>query len=461
MAITSYKAVVGYYNGAGTPSIITAVTGQLADGWLPIGAPILTDSYGQCTQMMVKTDATPAISTSAYTVVTAANPQPPDATWDAQGEPLWVDTTTYLQAYTKGGVYLQGTVDLAGSNVTGTLPVTKGGTGANDTTTAWINLGGGSVGKLNTVTLTSDVTGILPKVNGGTGNSNGTVATLTTSRTFITNLASSTAASFNGSSNVSQGVTGVLPITNGGTGSNNAANAWDNLGGGSIGKLNAVNLQANVTGVLQKVNGGTGTTTGSLMANAGGQVGILQSENNMIRMTNVTSVSPFDYSNFAEGYWYNGYWKLGAVRGASTALDRCQLQVADGAGTSTNFLFFPNGTAQATNWQSTSDIRLKTNVQRIDDPLSKMRQIKGVTWERLDKSPKPPGIGFIAQDVQTVFPDSVSTIRGYQEELIDGTIVDEPLAVDVYGVAAALHHEAILALMDKVEALEALLKSGK
>lgn len=129
MAITSYKAVVGYYNGAGTPSIITAVTGQLADGWLPIGAPILTDSYGQCTQMMAKTDATPAISTSDYTVVTAANPQPPDATWDAQGEPLWVDTTTYLQAYTKGGAYLQGTV-----------PVSRGGTGATTTLAAAANL---------------------------------------------------------------------------------------------------------------------------------------------------------------------------------------------------------------------------------------------------------------------------------------------------------------------------------
>lgn len=129
MAITSYKAVVGYYNSAGTPSIITAVTGQLADGWLPIGAPILTDTYGQCTQMMAKTDATPAISTSAYTVVVAASPQPPDATWDAQGEPLWVDTTTYLQAYTKGGAYLQGTV-----------PVSRGGTGATTTLAAAANL---------------------------------------------------------------------------------------------------------------------------------------------------------------------------------------------------------------------------------------------------------------------------------------------------------------------------------
>lgn len=120
MAITSYKAVVGYYNSAGTPSITSAVTAQLSDGWMPVGAPILTDSYGQCTQMMVKADYV-GVSTTAYTVVVAANPQPPDATWNAQGAPLWVDTVTYLQAYIKGGAY-----------VGGVLPPSQGGTGVTD-----------------------------------------------------------------------------------------------------------------------------------------------------------------------------------------------------------------------------------------------------------------------------------------------------------------------------------------
>lgn len=46
----------------------------------------------------------------------------------------------------------------------------------------------------------------------------GSAATLTTSRTFQTNLASTSTASFNGSANVTPGVTGTLPVANGGTG---------------------------------------------------------------------------------------------------------------------------------------------------------------------------------------------------------------------------------------------------
>jgi hypothetical protein len=63
------------------------------------------------------------------------------------------------------------------------------------------------------------------------------------------------------------------------------------------------------------------------------------------------------------------------------------------------------------------------------------------------------GIGFIAQDVQKVFPDQVYD-HGTKTILPDDSVVENTLSVNTYGVAAALHHEAILALMDKVEALE-------
>lgn len=46
----------------------------------------------------------------------------------------------------------------------------------------------------------------------------GSAATLTTPRTIQTNLNSTTAASFNGSANITPGVTGTLPVNSGGTG---------------------------------------------------------------------------------------------------------------------------------------------------------------------------------------------------------------------------------------------------
>ena len=82
-----------------------------------------------------------------------------------------------------------------------------------------------------------------------------------------------------------------------------------------------------------------------------------------------------------------------------------------------------------------------------------MKIIKGVTWDRLDG--RSPGIGFIAQDVQAAFPSAVS-IYG-DMTMSDGTVVKDVLAPDTSGVAAALHHEAILALMDRINQQDAVI----
>lgn len=61
------------------------------------------------------------------------------------------------------------------------------------------------------------------------GNAN-TATKLATARTITANLASSTAGSFDGSTNITVGVTGTLPIANGGTGATTAAAARTALG---------------------------------------------------------------------------------------------------------------------------------------------------------------------------------------------------------------------------------------
>lgn len=62
-------------------------------------------------------------------------------------------------------------------------------------------------------------------------------------------------------------------------------------------------------------------------------------------------------------------------------------------------------------------------------------------------------MGFIAQEVQEVFPGAVlkmptGTVKVKGEDIVD------PLSLDTGAIAAALHHEAILALMEQVEKLQ-------
>ena len=143
---------------------------------------------------------------------------------------------------------------VAGADV---LPTSKGGTGntngraasaasadkATKLATAraiQTNLASTSAASFDgSANATPGVSGVLPIGNGGTGNTNGRAASaasadkatkLATARAIQTNLASTSAASFDGSANATPGVSGVLPIGNGGTGAANAEGACANIG---------------------------------------------------------------------------------------------------------------------------------------------------------------------------------------------------------------------------------------
>ena len=64
------------------------------------------------------------------------------------------------------------------------------------------------------------------------------------------------------------------------------------------------------------------------------------------------------------------------------------------------------GQVTATDFNSTSDARLKTNVQVIDDPLEKVLQINGVSFNWIENN--KPSMGVIADNIQEVLPELVS-----------------------------------------------------
>ena len=64
------------------------------------------------------------------------------------------------------------------------------------------------------------------------------------------------------------------------------------------------------------------------------------------------------------------------------------------------------GIITSTDYNSTSDINLKTNIQPIFDPIEKIMQINGVTFDWKEDS--RPSAGIIAQEVEKVLPELVS-----------------------------------------------------
>ena len=157
-----------------------------------------------------------------------------------------------------------------------------------------------------------------------------------------------------------------------------------------------------------------------------------------------------NYVNLIKGTWYTGEWSFGGARGGGANFDNVTLNLkgSNQEGMVT-WVFHSNGAATG-NWVTASDERIKENVTVIANPLMKMQQLRGVEWDRLDTPAH--GYGFIAQEVEKAFPDAVKSYG--KTTLRNGTEIEDVKSVDTFGVAAALHHEAILALMVKVENLE-------
>ena len=81
-----------------------------------------------------------------------------------------------------------------------------------------------------------------------------------------------------------------------------------------------------------------------------------------------------------------------------------------------------SGVVTATDFDATSDIRLKTNIKPIDDPIAKVIQIEGVSFNW--KKDNQPALGVIADQVEKILP-----------ELVHG---DDPKTVNYNGLIGLL-----------------------
>jgi hypothetical protein len=87
-----------------------------------------------------------------------------------------------------------------------------------------------------------------------------------------------------------------------------------------------------------------------------------------------------------------------------------------------------NGNIVASAYYYTSDIRKKENVTNIEDSLSKVLQLQGISYNL--KGEEDKRMGFSAQDLQKVYPELVKEgSDGYLS--IDGTGLIAPLVESI------------------------------
>lgn len=282
----------------------------------------------------------------------------------------------------------------------------------------------------NTIIQAADV----PTLN---QNTTGSAATLTTGRTILTNLASTSAATFNGSANITPGVTGVLPLGNGGTGSA-TQNFVDLTTTQSVEGIKTFTSRANFNSELY--TGGkitstlgnntvvfedTSATTGWLgffrAVNTGGnfQLALENSEGNN------RALGTLPYSVVVGSYTANGALHLvtdnvvrltvlgGGNVGIGTASPAVQFH------TTSNVRFA--GLASITDLRTDadgdlfngSDFNLKNSIDTINFGLSDVLKLKPVSfnWNNEGRNiSEYKSMGFIAQDVMDVIPNAASTM---------------------------------------------------
>jgi hypothetical protein len=129
----------------------------------------------------------------------------------------------------------------------------------------------------------------------------------------------------------------------------------------------------------------------------------IQNANTGDTVLNIKSISTSD----------RGRWAVFIVKGeadSTTAQKMVAFQVNAG-GTNQGEIRADGGTSVA--FAAISDRRLKTNIIPLEPMLDNINKLKPCTFEMIADGRQ--GVGFIAQDIEQVFPDAVSTeIDGYK-----------------------------------------------
>lgn len=363
-----------------------------------------------------------------------------------------VDSTFVPKTTTVNGHDLSGNITVSAADVgLGTvlnavqLVASNDLSDVSDIDTARTNISAAKSGVNSDITSITGLTTALSIAQGGTGNSTGLAASATklaTARTITTNLGSTTSGAFDGTANSTPGVSGILSIANGGTGNSTglAASATvlatartlqTNLASTSAVSFNgSVNVTPGVTGILPIANGGTGATTAAAAATALnlGQTSVPYFSS--IELSSATPFIDFHYGSTAADYnvrLINDANNLMSCTGVFDAAQGIASRAGLGGARDSNvpFFFYWNYVTTSTglygfvgntglgnvSFVATSDIQLKKDIVYIESTaLDEVKQWKPVTFKYKARGIIPESdtqYGFIANDLVKISPEVV------------------------------------------------------
>ena len=286
-------------------------------------------------------------------------------------------------------------IDLGHSAITGTLTLAKGGTGGTTAAAARTALGVDAAGTDNSTAVTlanthyltisgQEITaGTVPVSSGGTG-----AATAAAARTALgvdaagtDNSTAVTLANTNYLTISEQEITGgTVPITSGGTGATSVGAARTALGVDEV----IANNSTDVT---------LATVTGNYLTLSGQEI--------------TASTVPLSLGGTGAGTAADACNNLGIGENDEVRFKSIGVGVA---ATSTDGEII--ATNDITAFHS-SDKRLKTNIQTIQDPLAKLQKIGGYTFDWIPiqgiHSNTGNDVGVIAQEIEEILPEVTTT----------------------------------------------------
>ena len=363
-------------------------------------------------------------------------------------------TTAMTASATIPAASISGNISGNAANVTGTVAVANGGTGATSATVQ-----GGVIYGSSTTVMASTVAG----TSGQVLTSNGTSAP-TWSSTLSGNAATATSAT-----NLTGGSAGTIAYQT-------AANATSQLTAGTSGYLLKSNGAAAPSwlSTLPVANGGTGTTNGSITGTtaltfaAGGtdqNVTLTPSGTGYTLLNGKVNIGDNQVQPQPPPYTlsvasYNSGQYTARISNFANSNSAHGLLIRAGGNTlpfGATMIGFQNIDAVAIGnitqnvafgvaYTTTSDRRLKENITPTHFGLADLMKLQAVDYNFIADPAKTPQTGFIAQDLDAVFPDAVT------EGGDDATT--KPWSVD-YGRVTPLLVQSIQDLKAENDALKA------